>query len=305
MTIGYKKITPTALQGQITPYIVDPSRPAAFQTVSGAIDAVVADGTNDNSELPALILLAAGTYNIGTQLRLPPNIRICGPADVGYGYQQASRRSAILEGTILIDVETDVVDGVYFLSDLELTTTESAESCVLVSGTNSNPQVYIDGVTLDHNGGASSAGTAFESTATTTAAFYFYECHVSSTSTKATLHAPNSNQSILVRGTYLQGSSDAINAGSGVSVLSSRCNGVCKGGTSAAGHQMKYSEFISTTGNAAIAINATSQTIVTHCFIDHPTAAVRGTAGGPLVVRQGSNAFNNASNFPNCTVTNI
>lgn len=305
MTIGYKKITPTALQGRITPYIVDPSRPAAYQTVSGAIDAVVADGANDSSELPALILLSAGTYNIGTQLRLPPNIRICGPVDVGYGYQQASRRSAILEGTILIDVETDVVDGVYFLSDVELTTTSSSESCILVSGSNSNPQVYIDGVTLDHNGGAGSPGTAFESTATTTCAFYFYECHLSSTSTKATVHAPGSNQSILVRGTYLQGSSDAINAGSGVSVLSSRCNGVIKGGSSGAGHQIKYSECISTSGTAAIAINATSETIVTHCFIDHPTAAVRGTSGSPLVVRQGSNAFNDATTFPNCTKTDI
>lgn len=304
MDVGFNKKTVNSTEGRATPYMVDPLRVGAYQTISDAIDAIVADGANTDSQLPALILLSNNTHQIGSQLVLPPNIRISGPTDTGFGYLQASRRSAIVEGTFLIDVEADTGTNVYTLSDLELTTASTTESCITISGTNGAPLVYLDGVTLDHNGGGTTA-TAFSASNTTTAAYYFYECHISAASTVATLYAPNANQSILVRNTYLAGSTDAIEAGGGVSLLYARVNGVVKGGTSGVGHDIKYSEIISSSGNGLIKIDATSVTILVSCYLSHPTAVFRGEAGSPALVSEGQNCYPDANTYVNATVTNI
>ena len=305
MDVGFNKKTVKSVEGRVTPYIVDPLRPGAYQTISDAIDAVVADGANTDSDLLALILLSNATHQIGSQLVLPPNIRISGPTDTGFGYLQSKRRAAIVEGTFLIDVTADTSDGIYALSDLELTTTSTTESCITVSGGTSNPQVYLDGVTLDHNGGGTTA-TAFSASNTTFAAYYFYECHITADSTRATLYAPNSGQSILVRNSYVRGTtSDAVEAGSGVSLLFARINGLVKGGTSGAGHEIKYTEIIASSGNGLIQIGATSETVVAFCYLDHPVAVVRGTAGSPVVVIEGNNCYVDSNTYANASVTNI
>lgn len=304
MDIGFNKKTIASIDGRVTPYIVDPLRPGAYQTISAAIDAVVADGANNDSDLLALILLSNATHQIGSQLVLPPNIRISGPTDTGFGYLQSKRRAAIVEGTFLINVTTDTSDGIYALSDLELTTTSTSESCITITGGTSNPQVYLDGVTLDHNGGGTAA-TAFRASNTTFGAYYFYECHVTATSTNATIYAPNSGHSVLVRNSYVSATTDAVEAGSGVSLLFARINGLVKGGTTGAGHEIKYTEIISSSSNGLIQISSTSQLVLAFCYLDHPMAVVRGTAGGPVQVTEGNNCYVNSSSYVNATVTNI
>tara|TARA_Y100000385_G_scaffold71262_1_gene71569 strand:+ start:842 stop:1783 length:942 start_codon:yes stop_codon:yes gene_type:complete len=288
-----------------TPYIVNPDGTGTYLTIEDAIDAVVADGANTDSDLPTLILISSDTHQIGSQLTLPPNIRISGPTDTGFGYLQSQRRAAIVEGSFLIDVDADTSDGIYVLSDLKIKTDSATDSCINVSGGNSNPQLYLDGVTLEQNG-SGTAATAFSASNTTFAAYYFFECHATASSTNATLYAPNSGQSILVRNSYVRGTtSDAVNAGSGVSLLFSRVNGLVKGGASGAGHEIKYSEVIATTGTGLIQISSTSTTFVTFCYLQHPLGVVEGTAGSPVVVVEGNNCYFDSNTYINAAVSNI
>lgn len=286
----------------LTPYVVNPNGDGTYLTISEAIDAIVADGANTNDQLPALILLSSDTHSIGSQLALPRNIRISGPTDTGFGYQQSSRRSAIVDGTFLIDVESEVTDGIYMLSDLELTTSTN-ESLITISGTNSNPQMYLDGVTLDYNG--DTTATAFEATNTTFAAYYFYECNIQAASTMATIYVPNSGQSVLVRNSYVQGSTDAIEAGAAASVLASRVQGIVKGGPSGAGHEIKFSEITSTSGDALIQIGGAAETVITSCDLSHPLAVFSGTAATATQVYEGQNNYVQSQDYLNAIRDNI
>ena len=285
----------------LTPYIVDPNGNGTYLTISEAIDAVVADGVNTDPELPTLVLLSSDTHQIGSQLTLPPNIRIAGPGDYGFGYQQATRRAAIVEGTWLIDLDTDTGANYYFLSDVKCVT-DSNESVITVDGSNGNPIVNLDGCTLDYNGGG--AGTCFDVTSTALSAFYFYECNVIGNNARPSIVTTASGQSVLLRGSYVQGNDLAIECGGAFSSQNCRINGRIKVGSSGGtDHEFKYTEIISQIGGNLIECTSTVQSIISHCQLQHPTAVFECSNASPSTVLESQNSYIDSKTYTNADIT--